>query len=115
MPCLCTCEPARCTWMPLPAVWAQLVQSQAAHLGHPGEASWCLQLVTFNFLGGGGSAWPAALGAASAAALVALKRVGRLHPEAAGFWDRNGTSLAATCVFMLEGLADVVRPLGPPV
>ena len=67
----------------------------------------CLQLVTYNFWSKP-LLWPAALGGTGAAALVASKAAGRLHPEASGFWDRNGISLAATAVFMSEGLADVV-------
>ena len=69
-----------------------------------------LQLVAYNFTSMS-MLWPALTGGACAATLVALKHAGRLHPEAVGFWDRNGTSLAATCVFMLEGLADLVSAL----
>lgn len=62
-----------------------------------------------NFLGGGTSAGPSLALGGAAAALVACKRAGGLHREAAGFWDRNGLALAATATFMMEGVAELVR------
>lgn len=67
-----------------------------------------MQLFCHNFLAGV-SWWPSLVGGLASAAVVAARRLGLLHPEAAGFWDRNGLALAATGTFMMEGAAELVR------
>ncbi|KAK9792027.1 hypothetical protein WJX73_004177 [Symbiochloris irregularis] len=71
-------------------------------------------LFCHNFLGGPSNAslGPSIAGGLLATGIVAIKRLGGLHREAAGFWDRNGLALAATATFMMEGAAELIKLLG---